>query len=327
MTREDLGSVGASVDPLPAVLDPDRLVEGTDDQLDEIFRGATTLPVDRLMNVGEHRVDLGAGSIYNDAHWKGWLPKGLVVRDIFSRLSTGYAKRFWRQRGQFLGETQYVEGRILVKHTLEDLTIDRPVNDLQPGQYFLLRYTDPVFEHVFYDVMRALTDGIIVYRGYSGRFPDGKRGFTGLLMRRYGYGQMGVADHVLLSGMGSAPTSGALEGTWKIDAIATSNHATPIGTLSCSASGGDVTAECRAVENPSILVPEFVLDHFNGNASAFLPELRSIDDQTMVGKWTTDIKGVYARLLLGGSRGLFHAERGKGVGRKFSMYYVLTRTV
>ena len=63
-----------------------------------------------------------------------------------------------------------------MKHSLEEFTLDRPQNDLDPGKYILLRYTDPVFEHVFYDVMKAADDGVIVYGGYAGQFPDGKRG-------------------------------------------------------------------------------------------------------------------------------------------------------
>ena len=50
--------------------------------------------------------------IFNDEHFKGWLPKGLALRDIFARLSTGYAKRFWKQGNRYLGETLYLDGRI-----------------------------------------------------------------------------------------------------------------------------------------------------------------------------------------------------------------------
>ncbi len=135
-----------------------------------MFREVTTLPLETFVNEGGHRVDLAARTIFNDEHWKGWLPKGLVFRDIFARLATGYAKRFWKQGNRYLGETLYVDGRIRVKHSLEEFTLDRPVNDLDPGKYILLRYTDPVFEHLFYDVMKAADDGVIVYGGYTGPF-------------------------------------------------------------------------------------------------------------------------------------------------------------
>jgi hypothetical protein len=41
---------------------------------------------------------------------KDFLPKGLPIRDLSARLSTGYAKRFWKRKGQFLGETLYLNG-------------------------------------------------------------------------------------------------------------------------------------------------------------------------------------------------------------------------
>ena len=179
-------------------VDPNQLVNSTDSELDEIFRRSATLPIDQLMNAGERHVDLASQTIYNDAHWKGWVPKDLPLDEVFSRLSTGYAKRFWKRRNEFLGETLYLSGRIKVKHALEEIAIDRVTNDLDPGRYILLRYTDPVFEHVFYDVMRALNEGVILYRGYTGRYPDGRRGLTGLLMRGYTFAQMGVEDHKLL---------------------------------------------------------------------------------------------------------------------------------
>ena len=139
-------------------------------------------------------------------------PRGSPLRDIFARLATGYAKRFWKQGNRYLGETLYVDGRIRVKHSLEEFTLDRPVNDLDPGKYILLRYTDPVFEHLFYDVMRAADDGVILYGGYTGRFPDGKRGFTGLLMRRYSFAELGERDHEQLVRKGKRPAKDALNG-------------------------------------------------------------------------------------------------------------------
>ena len=39
-------------------------------------------------------------------------------------LATGYAKRFWKQGRRYLGETRYLDGNLLVKHSLEEITID-----------------------------------------------------------------------------------------------------------------------------------------------------------------------------------------------------------
>ena len=269
------------------LVDPHRLAEATDVELADVFRKVTTLPLDTFVNEGGHRVDLSARTIFNDENWKGWLPKGLTLplRDIFARLATGYAKRFWKQGNRYLGETIYVDGRIMVKHALEEFTLDRPMNDLDPGKYILLRYTDPVFEHLFYDVMKAADEGVIVYGGYTGRFPDGKRGFTSMLMRRYSFAELGERDHGQLVRKGKRPAKDALKGRWRVDVVGTSNHATPIAHLSFVQNpGGKVRIQCEPVDHPEVPVPAFVVEHFSADDSTTLErELRWIDEQTMVG--------------------------------------------
>jgi hypothetical protein len=75
-----------------------------------------------------------------------------------------------------------------------------------------------------------------------------------------------------------------------------------------------------------VLVPSFVLDHFRSeDFSTFENEIREIDDQMVIGKWSTDIRASDVRLLLVGSPGLFHSDRGKAGRRRFTLYYMLTR--
>jgi hypothetical protein len=302
------------------------LVDWDDVRLDAAFRAADTLPLEGLQNGGTHTVDVASQSLYNDANWKGFLPKGLPVRNTLERLSTGYAKRFWKKGGKFLGETIYVNGRILVNHLLEEVTIDRPTNDLDPGRYILLRYTDPVFEHLFYDVMKAVSPDLIVYRGYSGRFPDGRRGFTAPLARRFTFAQMGTADHELLFSGGRTPTEEDLSGSWRLDAIATSNQATTIGSLRISRDrSGTLQAAFTVSPNPDHILPDFVSEHFTGDRySTLKKESRVVDATYIVGRWTTDIRGPFAKLLFSGSLGLFHGDEAKSP-RRFTMNYVLVR--
>jgi hypothetical protein len=244
------------------------------------------------------------------------------------RLAAGYAKRFWKQRGQFLGETIYVNGAILVKHALEDITLDRPVNDLVPGRYMLLRYTDPVFEHIFYDVMKLVSPDLILYRGYAGRFPDGRRGFSAPLMRRFAFAQMGTVDHAHLFSGGSPPTEDDMIGTWRLDAIATSNQPTSVARVQFHRTGD---GRLRSVADTSgsdsrLLMPAFVSEHFEGEAFKKLQrEIRKVDRTYMVGTWTTSITGPYAKMLLAGSSGLFHVKKAKGRPSQFRFHYILTR--
>jgi hypothetical protein len=302
------------------------LVDWNDAQLDAAFRAADTLPLEGMQNRGGHAIDVATHTIYNDAHWKGFLPKGLPVRQTLERLATGYAKRFWKKGGTFLGETIYVNGRILVNHLLEEVTIRRRTHDLDPGRYILLRYTDPVFEHIFYDVMKCVSADLILYRGYAGRFPDGRRGFTAPLARRFTFAQMGTLDHERLFEGGRAPAEDDLAGTWRLDVIATSNHATTIGSLRVSRNrAGALQAAFTASPNPDHVIPDFVSEHFTGDRYPTLKkECRLVDPTCIVGRWTTDIRGPFAKLLFSGSLGLFHGDEAKSA-RRFMMHYVLRR--
>jgi hypothetical protein len=307
-------------------LEINELVNWDDVQMDTAFRAAETLPLEGMQNGGAHTVDVASHSLYNDAHWKGFFPKGLPVRATLERLSTGYAKRFWKKGGRFLGETIYLNGRILVNHLLEEITIDRRTNDLDPGRYILLRYTDPVFEQIFYDVMKRVSPDLILYRGYAGRFPDGKRGFSAPLARRFTFAQMGTADHEQLFNGGRVPTEEDLSGSWRLDAIATSNQGTTIGSLRVSRDrSGTLQGAFTASQNPDHLLPDFVSEHFTGDRySTLTKECRVVDATYIVGRWTTDIRGPFAKLLFSGSLGLFHGDEAKSA-RRFTMNYVLVR--
>jgi hypothetical protein len=211
-----------------------------------------------------------------------------------------------------------------VKHSLEEITIDRPTNDLDPGKYILLRYTDAVFENVFYDVMRAGNDGVIVYGGYAGKFPEGKRGFNGVLMRRYSFAQLGVRDHQQMFLKGDRVAPGELKGTWRLSGITTANHATPIADLTFSrGANGKTAVRCDEVSKPEIPIPSLVLDHFTAaDTAAIERELRRVDAQTIVGRWAADIGPLYARFI-SASPGVFQRETERGK-KRYILRYTLT---
>lgn len=321
------GKRDRTTEPSLSGLDPTLLANATTAELAATFRGMTTLPLDQLMNHGGLQVDVATRTIFNDENWKGWLPRGtkLPLRDSMTRLATGYAKRFWKQGRQYLGETQYLDGQLLVHHSLEDITIDRRTNDLDPGQYILLRYTDPIFKNIFYDVMRAGNDGVIVYGGYTGRFPEGTRGFTGLLMRRYSFAQLGVRDHDQLFSKGDRLEPGELAGTWRLSGITTANHATPIADLTFArGANGKTKVRCDEVSKPEVAIPSLVLEHLTtDDASSLERELRTVDAQTIVGRWVTDIGPLYAKFI-SASPGLFRREVDRGK-KRYILRYVLSR--
>jgi len=148
-------------------------------------------------------------------------------------------------------------------------------------------------------------------------------------MRRFSFAQMGTADHTLLFAGGSIPTEEDLLGGWQLAAIATSNQLTGVARLQFDRTAGShLTSVCdTSATGQDLLLPHFVTEHFQGDAFPTLQnEIRNIDGEYFLGRWTTDISGPYAKLLLAGSPGLFHIEKLKGAPRRFTMFYVLRRT-
>jgi len=304
------------------------MIDWTDAQLDDMFLRSEAQPLDGFLNAGEHHVELDSHEIYNDQRWKGFMPKGLPATEATARLSLGFAKKLWRTRKGFGGETQYFGGTIVTRHSIQTITLDKTTHDLPPGQYVLLGYTDPVFEPLFYDLLKPISDDLMLFRGYTGRFPDGKRGWTALLLRRYPFAQMGIDDHDLLFAGGSPVTDEDLQGQWRLDALYYSNQPVQIGTVEVGRSAdGSLHVNCdTSVSHQGVLLPHFVAEHFEtAHLSMLQKEIRQIDRQYLAGKWTTDIRGPYGKFLLTGSPGLFHPEKGVGRARRFALYYLLTR--
>jgi hypothetical protein len=303
------------------------MIDWTDAQLDDMFLRSEARPLDGFLNHGEHRVDLDSHEIYNDRRWKGFMPRGLLASEATARLSLGFAKKLWKEGTGFGGETQYFGGTIVTEHTVQEITLDRQTHDLPPGRYVLLGYKDPVFENLFYDLLKPISDNLMLFRGYTGQFPDGRRGWTALLLRRFPFAYMGIDDHDLLFAGRSTPTEEDLLGTWRLDALYYSNQPVQIARIRFDRSAnGQLHIDCDTSSSArEPLLPKFVSDHFQTERIPTLrSELRTVDRHYMVGKWTTDIRGAYAKFLLAGSPGLFHPEQGTDSAR-FALYYLLTR--
>jgi hypothetical protein len=88
--------------------------------------------------------------------------------------------------------------------------------------------------------------------------------------------------------------------------------------------GGKVATQFEPVEHPEVPVPSFVVEDFSTDDSARLErELRSIDDQTILGTWHPEISALYARLVAA-TPGLFRRDPDKSSGR-YTMRYMLRR--
>jgi hypothetical protein len=84
-----------------------------------------------------------------------------------------------------------------------------------------------------------------------------------------------------------------------------------------------VGVQSEPVDDPEVLVPAFVVEHFTaGDSTALERELRWIDEQTMVGTWQPEIGLLYARFLTA-TPGLF--RRVDKARKRYTMRYMLTR--
>src|SRR4029078_12231173 len=126
-----------------------------------------------------------AHEIYNDQRWKGFMPKGLPASEATARLSLGFAKKLWKLKRGFGGKPKYFGGAIATRHSVKEITLKEQTHDLPPGRYVLIGYKDAVFANLFYDLLKPIDNDTILFRDYTGVFPDGVRGWTALLLRRY----------------------------------------------------------------------------------------------------------------------------------------------
>jgi hypothetical protein len=118
-------------------------------------------------------------------------------------------------------------------------------------------------------------------------------------------------------------------GSWKLDAIATSNQPTAVArvTFDRTAEGRLRSASDSTASDHNLVLPKFVSEHFEGESFGSLQnEIRKIDSTFMVGRWTTAISGPFAKMLLAGSPGLFHVRKGRDRPKRFDFYYLLTRS-
>ena len=309
-------------------LDPRDTLGVRDAELEKLFRRCPTLGPEALLNKGGRRVDLQNRRIFNDTHWKGFMPKGVPLGEMAARLFTGYHKRFWKEGDEYFGETWYLDGRVPLHHRVEEITLEKRTGNLDPGRYLLLHFTDPAFQFLFYDVMKVITEDIIIYRGHTGVYPHGVRGFTACLLRSYGFEEMSSDDHRHLYEAGRAPTAAELEGVWRMDAVATANHAAAVAYLRFDRKpDGRLESRYQLMGLfEGLVMPSFLTNHFQlHDFTPFHDEIRLLDSDYMVGRWVTDLPSGIGQLLPAGSVGLLHTIEAEDGRKQFGFFYTLTR--
>jgi hypothetical protein len=140
-------------------------------------------------------------------------------------------------------------------------------------------------------------------------------------MRRYTFAEMGVKDHEVLFGTARSrrQTRWRACGAW----LRSTPRITPWrGPVSIDRSPeGRLESRCEAaIASRLRWCPRLSTITSGARTSRVESELRTIDDRMIISKWTTDIRGPYAKLLRVGTQGLFYPEQEKGSNRRFTLY-------
>ncbi len=310
------------------LVDPVEAAGYEEADLERIFTRIQTQSMDTMVNTGEWAVDVKNGIIRNDTAWRGFFPHGHVLNRLSTALRECFKKKFTRTAAGITGVTSDSDGHINVANTLEEVTLEKPTGSLEEGKYILLRYSGAMWSG-FYDIFKVVNHDLLIGRVYVGEFPHGVRLFTFPMARVYSLEAMTAADHELLYQRSAAPPAVQLAGVWEMRAVSNASDTGVIAYLKFDLKpDGRLEARYRFFGLFEGLVePVLGGDHFQLNDfTPFHDEIRAVDEDFMVGRYTTASPAVLDELFGPGSLGLFHLDRNAGGGEQFSFYYTLTRS-
>ncbi|MCP5109864.1 MAG: hypothetical protein GY953_03420, partial [bacterium] len=309
-------------------IDPRAVIDWPESELDKLFRRAPTKGIEVMVNSGERSVDPARKVIHNDAYWKGFFPAGHVLNTMSAALFTGFKKRFFKEDGKLAGVTSDTDNNINARNSLKEIHLTKRKGDLDPGHYILLEYVDPPWEG-YYDIFKVINENLLIGRVYLGNYPRGIRLFTFAMTREYGFNSMTVDDHRRLWAGSAVPAKQELDGVWRMDSISNANQAGSIAYLQFNHKP-DGRLESRyqllgLVEG--LVTPSFTSNHFQlHDFTPFHDEIRKVDDNLMVGKYVMPLPPGAEALFPAASLGLLHTEETDAGGKRFGLYYLLTRS-
>ena len=281
------------------------------------------------MNEGGHRVDLATRTIFNDEHWKGWLPKGLRRSGTSSRgsppaMRSGSGNRAtatWARRSTWTAASGS-------STALEEFTLDRPVNDLDPGQVHPAALHGPGVRAPVLrrheggrrrgDRLRRLHRTVSRRQARLHRPPDAT-----LLVRRARRARSRAARS-----QGQAAGEGRPERRLARrrgdDVQSRDAGRAPLIRPEDRRQGRHASASRS--DHPEVLVPTFVIEHFSTDDSTKLE--RELRRRSTTRRWWARGVRRSARCMRGSSSatpGLFRRDADKA-SRRYTMRYMLTRT-
>jgi cholesterol oxidase len=309
-----------------AALDPLDVITRSEAELEKLFRRCPTQSIDKIVNQGgPPRIDTAAQTVQNDAYWKGFFPKGHILNAMSSAIFTGFKKTFQKKGNKYVGITSDTDDRITAHNSLEEITIGRETGTLEPGRYILLRYLEPQWSG-FYDILKQISDDLVIGRVYLGEYPNGLRMFTFVMSRRYSFARMTVNDHTALYQAGTVPSADELNGVWQMDMVSNNNSLSRAAYLAFDRKpDGRLEARFRLMGlMEGFVVPSFVQDHFRlDDFTAFHDEIRKVTGDLFVGRYVTGALPDLSSLFNGANLGILHTVPGTS---DFGFYYTLSRT-
>lgn len=317
--------------PRPAavrVYDPLKIVKEKEAELERIFGRAGTQEIAAIVNTGERSFDMAKGLIRNDTAWMGFFPRGHILNQLSMAFYAGFKKKFRRTDQGYTGATSDADERINVRNTLEEITLKERTGSLDPGRYILLRYSDPPWS-AFYEILKIIGPDLLAGRVYLGAFPRGKRLFTFSMSRLYGLNEMTAADHQALYQHAPAPAKEQLAGLWEMRAVSNGRDTGVMAYLKFDLKpDGRLEARYRFLGLIEGMVePVFFQDHFRMNDfTPFHDEIRFVDRDFLVGKYTAAAPPGLFGVFGPGSLGLLRQEAGTGGRPQVSFLYTLRRS-
>lgn len=189
----------------------DALAILTTAELQKRFRDSPTLPIERLLNTGSVRLDVGRRHVYRDSFWKGSFARDTALGRIeFPWGARPFAQgSFWKRFDRI--ENGVCRGHV-VNYELHSVPGDPEVRALSypkadrayftPGAPFLLlNYRNDPYR-IVYDTIKVIGPDQAIGVMHLGTFPEGLE-FATFFMERHNYPflKMSAADFRMLAAL------------------------------------------------------------------------------------------------------------------------------
>lgn len=287
-------------------------------RLNEMFE-MNSLPLRNLVNSGTRRMDIESGTIYDDAHWKGFYPVDTLLPPwIFQ---SGFYKKFDVHDDEISGVTLAFDEIVAAKNVAKE------INPNDPTKGILLEYTEPQFS-MFYDVLKIVSDDVVIGKAFTGRYPVGVHLLTFSMTRKYNFDFMTAKDHrELFEKHGRGPDPNKVVGEWEGRMVSNTCLTPPVFRFRYGLdSQGKVTCEYIFMYllrgNSRVEFTQTQMNMFD--FTNFHDEIRMVRDDFMVGKYCPEEQEILD-LIGDRSLGLLHFEK-TAKGTRPCIYYSIRRT-